>query len=113
VLKFAQLNAKENMDGYWYCSLEVSAVQIQSSAVKEVLVNSKEDYDLIIYEPCTNECFSGIFSKFNIPIVAIQAYGDGFWNWDSMGVANNPSVFPQPFFTFRYSAIKIISYHKT
>jgi len=81
--------------------LAASKVQIQSTAVKEVLLNSKENYDLIIYESCSTESLSGIFSKFKAPIVAIEAYADAFWNWDSMGVANYPSVFQQPFFSFR------------
>jgi len=89
------------MDAYWYFSAAVTSVQMQSPAVKELLLNSEEKYDLIIYEPCTTESFSGIFSKFKAPIVAIEAYADAFWNWDSMGVANYPSVFQQPFFTFR------------
>jgi len=101
MLGFAQFSAKENVDAMWYFVLEVTAVQIQSTVVKEILLNSKENYDLIIYEACASESFSGIFSKFKAPIVAIEAYADANWNWDSMGVANYPSVFQQPFFSFR------------
>jgi len=101
VIGFAFISVKEQIEVLWDYALHISAFQAQESAVKEYLVNSKETYDLIIYEACVSESLAGAFSKFKAPIVAINAYADAFWSWDSMNVANYPSAYPQPMFTFR------------
>jgi hypothetical protein len=93
---------KEHINALWDFSLDVSAHQANTPSIKEVLINSKETYDLIIYEACASESFAGAFSKIKAPILAINAYADAFWSWDSMGVANYPSVYTQPMFSFRF-----------
>jgi hypothetical protein len=93
---------KEHINALWDFSLDVSAHQANTPCIKEVLINSKETYDLIIYEACASESLAGAFSKIKAPILAINAYADAFWSWDSMGVANYPSVYTQPMFSFRF-----------
>jgi hypothetical protein len=93
---------KLHIEVLWDHVLHISALQAQENAVKKYLVDSKETYDLIVYEACASESLAGAFSKFKAPIVAINAYADAFWSWDSMNVANYPSTYTQPMFTFRF-----------
>lgn len=105
MIGFAFISMKEHIESLWEFSLDVSAHQAQAHAIKQVLINSKDTYDLIIYEACASESLAGAFSKIKAPIVAINAYADAFWSWDSMGVANYPSVYIQPMFSFRFLSL--------
>ncbi|XP_059484357.1 UDP-glucosyltransferase 2-like, partial [Neocloeon triangulifer] len=53
-------------------------------------------------ENATNisEQFAAILPKFKAPIVILNAFADGFWHWDLLGVENSPAVFTHPLMSF-------------
>ncbi|CAB3377025.1 Hypothetical predicted protein [Cloeon dipterum] len=101
-IEFAHLGIKGNIDAFWDFATEVNPTQVQSEVSKRLLIDSKEKYDLVIYEMCMSEVFVAILPKFQAPIVAINAYADGWWNWESFGVDARPSIFPSSILPYKY-----------
>ncbi|XP_065332521.1 uncharacterized protein LOC135934579 [Cloeon dipterum] len=99
-LSFAQLGVKEQTDKIWQRAFEISRVQVKSDVVKRFLVDREHRFDLIILEMHYSESFLSMLTGFGVPIVAINAFGDGQWNWQMIGAENYPSVFAQPVFSF-------------
>ncbi|CAB3377024.1 Hypothetical predicted protein [Cloeon dipterum] len=97
VLELTNLGPKEHVEAIWEYATAIGALQIESSAAKKLqeLSESDEKFDLIIFELCYGEHFASLFPRFRAPIFAINAYADGFWNWDFLDVDNHPSVYVQ------------------
>ncbi|XP_065332906.1 uncharacterized protein LOC135934838 [Cloeon dipterum] len=101
-IEFAHLGIKGNIDAFWDFATEVNPTQAKSEVSKRLLIDSKEKYDLVIYEMCMSEVFVAILPKFQAPIVAIDAYADGWWNWEAFGVDARPSIFPSSILPYKY-----------
>ncbi|CAB3377022.1 Hypothetical predicted protein [Cloeon dipterum] len=104
-LSFAKLGVKEQTYQIWQRAFEISRVQVKSGVVKRFLVDREQRFDLIILEMHYSESFLSVLTGFGVPIVAINAFGDGQWNWQMIGAENYPSVFAQPVFSFRSSNV--------
>ncbi|XP_059469651.1 UDP-glucosyltransferase 2-like [Neocloeon triangulifer] len=74
-------------------------MQIKANGTREAILDSKERYDLIIYESTGVDCFLGTMHKFaGTPSVAISAYGFSCFNCDPTGVWCPPSTVPVEWF---------------
>ncbi|XP_059481177.1 UDP-glucosyltransferase 2-like [Neocloeon triangulifer] len=101
-MDFAKMSTKENVEAFWAFADAINPEQAHSETAKRMLTDNNEKYDLVIFETCMSEVFAAILPKFNAPVVAINAYADGWWNWELMGVDNRPSIFPGPIFPYKY-----------
>jgi hypothetical protein len=100
ILDLVPFGAVVQTEVVWYLSNEVTSKQLQSPVVKQVLIEKRDKFDLIIFENCAGDAFSSIFHKFEAPVVAMCPYADAFWAWDTFGVPNYPSTYLQPLVSF-------------
>ncbi|CAB3377023.1 Hypothetical predicted protein [Cloeon dipterum] len=102
VLDLMSLSTKEHVEAVWDYASAIGMMQVESGAAKKLqeLFESDEKFDLIIFELCFGEHFASILPRFKAPIFAIDAYADGFWNWDFLNVDNHPSVYVQPLLSY-------------
>ncbi|XP_059481178.1 UDP-glucosyltransferase 2-like [Neocloeon triangulifer] len=102
VMEFAKIGIMARIKSFWDVSEIVRPQQAQSETVKRILTDNNEKYDLVIFETCLSDVFAAILPKFEAPIVAIDAYADGWWDWELMGVDNSPAIFPGPTLPYKY-----------
>ncbi|XP_059481176.1 UDP-glucosyltransferase 2-like [Neocloeon triangulifer] len=101
VMELTDLNLKEQLENLWIYGDSINKMQSQTDLPKQLVKESQNQYDLVIFEFCFGEYATTLLPSFNAPIFAINAYSDGFWHWDQMGAENYPSAFAQPLMTFR------------
>ncbi|KAL3266350.1 hypothetical protein HHI36_010528 [Cryptolaemus montrouzieri] len=82
---------------------ERSFIQCNSSLSQDVMRNliaEKDQYDLILLEYFSNDCFFGFIDKFRIPVVGLSTTSILPWHNDRFGNIENPSYIPNAFSNF-------------
>lgn len=72
---------------------------LQSKQVHELL-NSEENYDIILMEMFNSHCFAGFIEKFKAPFIGLSSHVLMPWTNDWFGNPNNPSYIPVIFMDY-------------
>lgn len=89
--------------------LKLTNLTFQEPEVQKLL-NSKEQFDLVIMEVFVNEAHLGFGYRFNAPIIGVGTFGASLWTCEMVGSPSPPSYVPSPFlgFTDRMTLIERI-----
>ncbi|XP_065090548.1 uncharacterized protein LOC135711602 [Ochlerotatus camptorhynchus] len=72
---------------------------LNSAAIKQVL-ESRDQYDLVLVEQFNNDCFLGVVHMLNAPFIGLSSCPLMPWHYDRVGKPINPSYIPSLFMDY-------------